>query len=107
MSGDIAGDPEENESLLFEEIVQENKKLYKCSICLRLLSRKQRIESHLQLVYGKGKLFPSSRISFDQSLLSSVFKAQPLGSLLSLCLQVLLRGNTNYMSRSRLFYANF
>lgn len=70
MSGDIVGDTEENESLLFEEIVQENKKLYKCSICLRLLSRKQRIESHLQLVHGKGKLFPSSRISFDQSLLS-------------------------------------
>ena len=94
MSGDIEGDPEENESLLSEEIVQENKKLYKCSICFRLLSRKQRIESHLQLVHGKGKLFPSSRISFYQSLLLSVFKAEPLSSLLSLCLQVLLRRNT-------------
>ena len=52
--------------------MQENKKLYKCSICLRLLSRKQRIESHLQLVHDKGKLFPPSRMSFDQSLLSSV-----------------------------------
>jgi len=56
MSGDIAGDPEENESLLFEEIVHESKKLCKCSICLCLLSRKQRIGSHLLLVHGKGKL---------------------------------------------------
>lgn len=56
MSSDISANPEGDYRLLYEEIVEENKKLFKCSICFRLLSRKQRVESHLHLVHGKGKL---------------------------------------------------
>lgn len=56
MSNDISANPGADDRPLYEEIVEENKKLFKCSICFRLLSRKQRIESHLQTVHGKGKL---------------------------------------------------
>lgn len=47
---------EEESHPFYEEVVKDNRKYFKCSICQRLLSRKQRIECHLQSIHGKGKL---------------------------------------------------
>ena len=43
-----------SEELFYEEI-DNGRKYFRCSICFRLLSRKQRIERLLQSVHGKGK----------------------------------------------------
>ena len=42
-------------NLLYTEINHENGTSFRCSICCRSLSRKQRIESHLSSVHGKSK----------------------------------------------------
>ncbi|CAN0444201.1 unnamed protein product, partial [Hapterophycus canaliculatus] len=40
-------------SSLYVEIIDKNRSYYKCTICGRKLSRKQRLETHLSCVNGK------------------------------------------------------
>ena len=41
-------------NFLHVEIIDKNRTYYKCSICGRILSRKQRLETHLSSIHGKG-----------------------------------------------------
>lgn len=40
---------------LYEEITNDSGTWFRCLICFRTLSRKQRIESHLSSIHGQGK----------------------------------------------------
>ena len=42
-------------SSLYVEIIDKNRLYYKCTICGRKLSRKQRLKTHLSCVHGKGE----------------------------------------------------
>ncbi|XP_066018336.1 uncharacterized protein [Pocillopora verrucosa] len=48
------GDFNNDVSSLYVEIIHKNRSYYKCTICGRRLSRKQRLETHLSCVHGKG-----------------------------------------------------
>ena len=73
--GNCAGNP------LYTEINHENGTSFRCSICCRSLSRKQRIESHLSSVHCKGKKLIHS---FEQFLHSRGFKIIFIKSLFDL-----------------------
>ena len=49
------GDINKDVSSLYVEIIDKNRSYYKCTICGRKLSRKQRLETHLSCVNGKGE----------------------------------------------------
>ena len=49
------GDINNDVSSLYVEIIDKNRSYYKCTICGRKLSRKQRLETHLSCVNGKGE----------------------------------------------------
>ena len=49
------GDINNDVSSLYVEIIEKNRSYYKCTICGRKLSRKQRLETHLSCVHGKGE----------------------------------------------------
>ena len=53
--GVAIGDINNDVSSLYVEITDENRSYYKCTICGRKLSRKQRLETHLSCVNGKGE----------------------------------------------------
>lgn len=40
---------------LYVEVIDKNRTYYKCTICGRILSRKQRLETHLSSIHGKGE----------------------------------------------------
>ena len=44
-------------SSLYVEIIDKNRSYYKCTICGRKLSRKQRLKTHLSCVHGKGEKY--------------------------------------------------
>ena len=48
------GDINNDVSSLYVEIIDKNLSYYKCTICGRKLSRKQRLETHLSCVRGRG-----------------------------------------------------
>ncbi|RMX42158.1 hypothetical protein pdam_00009401 [Pocillopora damicornis] len=47
------GDVNNDVSSLYVERIDKNRSYYKCTICGRKLSRKQRLETHLSCVHGK------------------------------------------------------
>ena len=49
------GDINNDVSSLYVETIDKNRSYYKCTICVRKLSRKQRLETHLSCVHGKGE----------------------------------------------------
>ena len=49
------GDINNDVSSLYVEIIDKNRSYYKCTICGRKLSRKQRLETHVSCVHGKGE----------------------------------------------------
>ena len=49
------GDINNDVSSLYVEIIDKNRSYYKCTIYGRKMSRKQRLETHLNCVHGKGE----------------------------------------------------
>ena len=63
---------------LYEEIKEDDRTFFKCSLCFRKLSRLQRIESHLRIIHGKGEEFKMLRsISGNSYCLHGIFHENP------------------------------
>ena len=59
------GDINNDVSSLYVEIIDKNRSYYKCTICGRKLSRKQRLETHLSRVHGKGEIQANHSFEWD------------------------------------------